>query len=179
MSYAGVSDRLAAAPGRQPWGNPDDSRTRTRTTSRETVGARRTSAPARTPGLSTRVRLCRAESPDNSGSLGCLLPRAENSLFQHDRLDAFECGIDGGGKTGRSCSDDHDFAFVEVAAGTAADCLDDLSGRRFDDRSSWRIMTGRCDASKLLLSSRWRPCSLPTVRKLHETCTWASSSRSS
>ena len=59
---------------------------------------------------------------------------AGNSLFQHDRLEAFGCGIDGGSETGRSRSDDDDIAFVDVAVDAPADCLDDLSGRRFDHR---------------------------------------------
>ena len=59
---------------------------------------------------------------------------AGNTLFQHDRLQALRCGIDGGSQAGRSRSDDDDIALVDVAGDAPAHCRDDLGERRFDHR---------------------------------------------
>ena len=57
-----------------------------------------------------------------------------NGLFQHYRLKALGRGVDGGGQTRRSGSDDDDVAFVDVVAGAPADCFNNLRGRRIDHR---------------------------------------------
>ena len=59
---------------------------------------------------------------------------AGHGLFQHDRPEAFGCGVDGGGQTGRPRSDDDDIACVDVVVDGPADRFDDLSRRRFDHR---------------------------------------------
>src|SRR5262249_44661662 len=59
---------------------------------------------------------------------------AGDGFLQHDRAEAFRRRVKGGREAGRPGPDDDDIAFVDVAGYAAADCPDDLSGLRLDER---------------------------------------------
>ena len=59
---------------------------------------------------------------------------AGNGLLDHHRLQAFGCGIDGGGQARRSRSHDDDIARADVGADAPAGRLDNLGERRLGQR---------------------------------------------